>query len=155
MSSVQDPKVLFNLGEQFMAALEALDAHNARALERMVSLFAPDCNLTNAALKLSHIERKGQEGARAFWTDYSKSLRHAQTVFDAVTTGEQCIGLFWHTHGVDPAGKDLDYDGSTLLVVNNQGLITHFHGYFDTRALTVNLSSTELKTDESKESEAA
>jgi ketosteroid isomerase-like protein len=73
---------------------------------------------------------------RGFWEAYQNTFREARTEFFELTSGERAGGLFWTTRGVDPRGEPIEYDGATLLVFDDEGKITLFRGYYDTRELT-------------------
>jgi len=135
-----DTERTLELAREFAEALHAVDGREEGAIERMVARFAPEARLTNAALKLAHEERTGSVGARAFWEQYQSSFREAHTEFFELTSSERAAGLFWTTHGTDATGEPLSYDGVTLLVLDQQGLITLFRGYYDTRELTKRVS---------------
>jgi hypothetical protein len=38
--------------------------------------------------------------------------------------------LFWHSHGTDPGGQPVAYDGITLPRLDDSGCIADFQGYF-------------------------
>lgn len=136
-----DVQQTHQLGEQFTAALHALDANQEGALEQIVAMFSPEARLTNASLKLANEERTGIEGIRSFWSNYRNTFREAQTEFAQVTSNEQAAGLFWTTRGSDAEGQPLEYDGVSLLVFDNEGKIVQFRGYYDTRELTRKVAS--------------
>lgn len=135
-----DTQRTMDLGKQFTEALHAVDQHAEGSIEAMVELYSPDARLTNASLKLANEERNGHEGVRAFWTNYQKNFREASTEFFQVTSNEEAAGLFWTTRGTDSTGQEFEYDGVSLLVFGEDGKITLFRGYFDTRELTRKVS---------------
>ncbi len=120
---------------RFIAAQHALDNDGEAAVDAMLELFGPASTLGNSALKLAGAERRGQEGARSFWSDYCKALHGAETEFHAVTTGDDAVGLFWTTRLSRDGAEATEYDGATWLRLGEDGLIAHLHGYYDTRAL--------------------
>ena len=121
---------------RFVDALQSLERDGESTLEAMVALFSPDATLTNAALKQAHTVRAGHDGVRAFWSEYARTFRGAHTTFRQVTLSDNAVGLFWSTRGAGTASP-LDYDGATLLELDDGGAIARFHGYYDTRELTV------------------
>lgn len=131
-----DHQRTYKLGQAFAEALHAVERRDEGALERIMAHFSPEARLTNAALKQAQHDRSGLEGVRAFWEAYQQTFREAHTEFIEVTSSERAAGLFWTTRGVDARGEGLDYDGVTLLVFDEDGKITHFRGYYDTRELT-------------------
>lgn len=131
-----DQQRTMELGQRFTEALHAVDAGEQGAIERMTELYSPEARLTNAALKLVGEERRGHEGVRAFWEEYQHTFREARTEFAEVTSSERSAGLFWTTRGQDATGQRFEYDGVSLLVFDEEGLITQFRGYYDTRELS-------------------
>lgn len=129
-----------DLGRQFTEALHAVDRHEEGAVERMVGLYSPEARLTNASLKQAGEERRGHDGVRAFWEAYQATFREASTEFFKLTGGEDSAGLFWTTRGTDAQGDPMSYDGVSLLVFDDQGKITLFRGYYDTRELSKKVS---------------
>jgi ketosteroid isomerase-like protein len=123
------------LAQQFIDALHRLEGDD-RDLDGIVRLFAEDAQLTNAALALAGEERRGQEGVRRFWKEYRATFEQAQSDFHQVTLGDQTAGLFWTTTGTGNDGQPLAYDGVSLLIFGDDGKITQFRGYYDTRQLT-------------------
>lgn len=129
------------LADRFIDALHALEKSKngdaAPALEKLVSLYADDAHLTNAALRLTNEERTGREQIRAFWDEYKKTLGEAYSEFHQVTVNGEAAGLFWVTKGTSADGTPdaVHYDGTTLLVFDDEGKISRFQGYYDTRQL--------------------
>lgn len=127
--------------EQFIEALHAWETapspEDTSALEALVSLYAGDAHLTNSALRLVSDERVGTVQIRSFWTDYKKTLGKSFSKFHQVTVNNEAAGLFWTTDGTDTSGAEggAHYDGTTLLIFNNEGKIRFFQGYYDTRQL--------------------
>ncbi len=123
------------LGSQFAAALEAVERRDEGAIEDILAHFSPEASLTNSALKHTNDERRGFEAIRAFWEAYQHTFRELQTTFFEQTSSERAAGLFWTTRGIDAQGEPIEYDGVTLLIFDDDGKITRFRGYYDTREL--------------------
>lgn len=124
----------------FINALHALEQADGEAnseLDAITALYAPNAQLTNAALKLVGEERTGTQAIRTFWADYKKTLGQAYSEFHHIAAGENAAGLFWVTKGTSPDGQTdaIHYDGSTLLEFDESGQITFFQGYYDTAQL--------------------
>lgn len=127
---------------RFIEALQALERDGEPRVEAMVALFGEGATLTNAALKQAGAVRQGRDGARAFWSEYARTFLGARTTFAQVTHSDRAIGLFWSTSGPETDSRGgkvaaLDYDGATLIELDEAGAIAHFHGYYDTRELTL------------------
>lgn len=118
----------------FIDALHALEAHGEEQVESMVKLFADDARLTNAALDGK--ELTGAEGTRQFWSEYRKTFVEVHSEFSHVLVDDQAAGLFWRTEGSGRDGQALSYNGVSLLVLTDDGKISFFRGYYDTRELS-------------------
>jgi hypothetical protein len=131
------PEVGKHLAQRFVAALQALEREGPDAVPAMAALFGEGSRLVNPALESAGMERRGQEGAHAFWADYAEAFRGASTTFSHMTLGEGAIGLFWTTSGVPTAAgaPTLGYAGATLIEHDEAGVITGFRGYYDSQAL--------------------
>ena len=127
--------------EAFINALHALEEDGGdgeAALDQITDLYADDATLTNSALKLVGEDRQGKEAVHAFWKEYKKTFGKAYSDFHHIAAGDDSAGLFWVTKGTAPGGEEggVAYDGSTLLVFNSEGKISHFQGYYDTQQLS-------------------
>lgn len=124
------------IGQRFIEALRRVESGEDGAAAAMAELFSDDARITNAALRLAGREHQGREGAKIFWEEYQRSIGRARSNFLRVTTGDRAVGLFWKTalegEGDAEAGG---YDGATLLMLDDDGRIRRFHGYYDTRQL--------------------
>ncbi len=123
--------------EEFISALHALEqaeSGSGELLDALVALYADDAKLTNSALRLTEEELAGPDGIRTFWDEYKKTIGKANSAFHQVTVNGEAAGLFWVTEGITTPDQPtpMSYDGSTLLVFNEAGKISHFHGYYDT-----------------------
>lgn len=122
--------------QQFIDALHTLEHGSADDVDALVALFSDDARLVNAALKLAGQERNGQDGARQFWSEYRRTFGDAYSEFFQITANDESAGLFWTTKGTGNDGQPMEYDGVSLLVFNDEGKITLFRGYYDTRELS-------------------
>jgi len=122
---------------EFIDALHTLEKGTPDDAGQLVALFAQDATLANSALDNKSREAHGQDEILRFWAQYKQTLGDVLSKFHHVTVSDDSAGLFWTTEGNDPAGKEVHYHGSTLLVFNTEGMIQFFRGYYDTRELTV------------------
>jgi ketosteroid isomerase-like protein len=122
--------------QQFIAALHSLEQGGPDDVDKLVALFNPEAQLTNATLKLANQERTGIAGVRDFWVKYRRMFDTIYSEFDHVTSSAQAIGLFWTSRGMDTQGQPVEYDGASLLVFGEDGKITRFRGYYDTRQIS-------------------
>lgn len=126
--------------DAFISALHDLETSTGdsdAALDAIVALYADDATLTNSALKLTGEERQGKDAIRTFWSEYKKTFGKAYSDFHQITTNDDAAGLFWVTRATNADGQEdaVAYDGTTLLVFDGEGKISHFQGYYDTRQL--------------------
>ena len=124
------------LTRRFADALHAVD-ESEDAIDDMVALFAENAEIRNAALDLEGEKHEGREGARDFWKTYRQQLSDVSTTFHQTTAGEGSGGLFWVTSGKGADGDAIEYHGATSLAFDDDGLIAHFRGYYDTRQLVM------------------
>ena len=122
------------IAPQFIDALHTLEAGSEANIDAMVRLFASEARLTNAALDGK--ELSGQEGARQFWSEYRKTFGRVRSEFSHVIVDEHAAGLFWHTEGTGREDQPIAYEGVSLLEWSDDGKITFFRGYYDTRKLS-------------------
>jgi ketosteroid isomerase-like protein len=123
--------------KEFIDALHILEEGNEQDANGLAELYAEDATLTNAALDLKGGEIKGRDAILSFWVEYKSQLGEVTSHFHHVTASAEAAGLFWTTEGTSPSGDKVHYHGSTLLQFDEQGLITFFRGYYDTRELQV------------------
>lgn len=130
--------------QEFVDALHTLENGSVNDVAPLVALFAEDATLNNSALDDKEQILKGRNEIRRFWTQYKETLGKADSDFRQLTFNERASGLFWETEGINPSGESVSYHGATLLEFSQEGQITHFRGYYDTRELVV--KSTEVNT---------
>ncbi len=131
-----DQQEVQNLAQQFIDALHKLEGGDADTADEIVELFSDDAHLTNAALQLAGQEHTGREGIREFWREYRRTFGEIYSDFHHITTSSDAAGLFWTAKGTGNNGQPLQYDGVTLLVYGDDGKISRFQGYYDTRQLS-------------------
>lgn len=122
--------------QRFIDALHDLEQNGEERVEGIVALFSDDAQLTNSALALTDSGYAGREGVRAFWTEYRKQFGDVRSRFAHVTSSDDAAGLFWRSEGTYADGAPMGYDGVSLLVFNDEGEISSFRGYYDTRELS-------------------
>jgi steroid delta-isomerase-like uncharacterized protein len=116
--------------ESFIAALRKLEA--SREMDAVVSTFAEDCELGNAATPKSF---SGREGAREFWRQYRDTFGEMKSTFRNVIATENRAALEWATEGTIHAGAVVSYEGVSILELEG-GAIKRFHAYFDSKELS-------------------
>ena len=123
--------------QAFVDALHALESGSANDANQLVALFAEDATLNNSALDSKEQTLKGREAILKFWTQYKETLGKVNSDFRQITFNDKAAGLFWETEGTNAVGDSISYHGATLLEFSEEGQITHFRGYYDTRELVV------------------
>jgi len=116
--------------ESFNAALGKLEA--SHEVEAIVSTFAEDCMLGNAATPRLF---SGREGAREFWSQYRDTFGEMKSTFRNVIATEDRAALEWATEGTIHAGAVISYEGVSILELEG-GAIKRFHAYFDSKELS-------------------
>jgi ketosteroid isomerase-like protein len=142
------------LAHRFIDALHKIEAGGTGDIDDMTNLFAKDARLTNAALHGK--ELTGPDGARKFWDEYRAAFGDVRSEFSHVIVDEHAAGLFWHTEGRRRDGQPIGYDGVSLLEWSEQeqGKISFFRGYYDTRELARELNVEERARGEGTSSPA-
>ena len=123
--------------QEFIDALHQLEKGSADDANQLAALYADDAVLANSALDNKGREMEGRDDILKFWVEYKATLGEVYSDFHHVNTSSDCAGLFWTTKGQNPDGKEINYHGATLLVFNEEGKISFFRGYYDTRELVM------------------
>jgi ketosteroid isomerase-like protein len=122
--------------DRFIDELHRLEEGDDSSADRLAQLFAQDAELTNSILQRDGAGRQGQDAIAAFWHEYASTFGEVRSDFFEVVTSDHSAGLFWRSSGTGPSGQPLEYEGVSLLVLNQEGKIARFQGFFDTRQLT-------------------
>jgi hypothetical protein len=112
--------------ESFIAALGKLET--THEVEAIVSTFADDCELGNAATP------KRLSG-REFWRQYRDTFGEMKSTFRNVIATENRAALEWATQGTIHDGAVVSYEGVSILELEG-GAIKRFHAYFDSKELS-------------------
>ncbi|WP_157270797.1 nuclear transport factor 2 family protein [Azohydromonas aeria] len=130
-----NPQQTQEVAQRFIHALNHLEDEGDGALDELLDLFADDARLRNPVIQRERQELQGREDIASFWREYRESFADIHSDFSEVTANEHAAGLFWHSHGTDKTGKPIEYDGVTLLRLDDSGRIADFQGYYDSREL--------------------
>ncbi len=131
-----------SLADTFIQALGALE-NSAERIDEIAPLFSDDACLRNAALDLGDQDYEGADGVRGFWQSYRDQFATITSSFNHVTVGDNCAGLFWNSSATLSSGDAMQYPGASLLVFNDEGKISEFYGYYDTRQFSSTRSAEE------------
>ena len=132
-----DQQQIKGLADRFITRLHQVEKGDADSIAGMVDMFADDAELVNPMMQ--HGPGKGVRSGRGeieqFWREYSESFRDISSEFIDVTTSDRSAGLFWQASGADKTGRPVQYEGVSLLELNDTGRIARFKAYFDSRQL--------------------
>lgn len=123
------------IAQRFIKELHRLEDGDESAIESLAMMFVDNAKLSNPMLEHEGRERVGREEVAAFWRQYRKSFQEIHSDFLEVTVNPLAAGLFWRSRGTDMNGEPVDYNGVSLLMLNEAGHIQRFQGYFDSRQL--------------------
>lgn len=113
-----------NIANEFIGALTELES--ARDVERMVELFAEDCEA--GSVEATQLFR-GIEGARRFWTDYRTVFKDICSVFQKELCTENKARLEWITEAKTVGGNKIKYEAVSILETEDEK-ITRFYARF-------------------------
>lgn len=119
----------------FIDHLHKLEQGRPGAIDDMAALFAEDAELSNPLIEHDGSRRAGRDDIAHFWQECRASFKDIYSEFTDMTVGPHSVGLFWESRGSDSAGQPLQYKGVSQLVLNDDGRIRVFNGYFDSAAL--------------------
>ena len=77
-------------------------------------------------------ELRGHEGARTFWREYLQTFDAVRSTFSRVQDGEVGV-LEWTSEATLAGGRDITYRGVSLLDLADDGRVSRFATYYDTR----------------------
>lgn len=128
-----DQQQIRQVAERFIAALHRVEEGDGSDVDGLVEMFADDAELTNSIIERdgARPRRSGRDEIQRFWQDYRHTFRELRSEFTDVTVSDRSAGLFWRTTGADAGGRPLEYEGVSLLTLNDDGKIRQFKGYFD------------------------
>jgi ketosteroid isomerase-like protein len=115
---------------RFIQALSVLEQDGE--VEPIVDTFAEFCEIGTPVIPE---KLHGKERAREFWNAYRTTFRNIRSTFRNIVIGDNSIALEWTAAGVNRFGKDIQYDGVTILDTVGER-ITHLRTYFDSRMVS-------------------
>ena len=111
--------------EKFIEALGKLEKEED--FETIVSLYADDCEVGNVTMSKN---LSGADGAREFWTNYRKTFGEIDSEFRNKIHADNISALEWTTTGTSAEGKEIKYDGVSVLEFDGDK-IKRFFAYFN------------------------
>jgi ketosteroid isomerase-like protein len=114
--------------KKFVEALEKLESD--RDLETICALFSEDCDIANVVTE----DNERPLGVRAFWENYRENFGEVRSTFRNQIIADARAALEWTTTGTSSEGHDFEYDGVSILEIENER-ITRFRAFFDPNKL--------------------
>lgn len=139
-----DQQQIRGIADRFIDALHGVEDGDASSAQRIAELFAEDAQLSNSIMahQQGTHQYSGREHIANFWRAYRESFQDIHSEFDEITLNDQAAGLFWRSSGADKQGRPLNYEGVSLLELNDAGQIQRFKAYFDSRQVAGASNST-------------
>jgi len=122
--------------QQFADALQELE--RSRELEVFLAVFAEDVRLLRPEVSG---EENGRDGARRFWQTYLDQFDEIASTFSRVEQSERLGELEWTGEGRLRTGRQVSYQGVSLLELEDAGLVRRFATYYDTAAFVAPATS--------------
>jgi ketosteroid isomerase-like protein len=119
-----------NRASAFAQALQTFEKD--RDLDAFAAVFAPDAELLRPEQRGGE---SGQEGVRAFWQAYLDQFGQISSSFSRVVEAGDLGELEWTSRGTLGSGREVEYQGVSLLEFGEDGAVTRFATYYDTAAL--------------------
>jgi ketosteroid isomerase-like protein len=132
-----DQQQVKGIADRFITELHSIEDGDAAGIDRIVEMFADDAELTNPLIEREGSSRSGRDQIAEFWREYNTTFKNIHSEFFDVTASDHSAGLFWRSAGTNANGQPLEYEGVSLLVLDDAGKIAQFKGYFDSRQITV------------------
>ena len=115
--------------KKFMDALHTLEKTGDSG--EIVSQFAEGAVLLSIVQGRTH---EGRDGAKAFWGEYLKPFDTIHSEFTHHATDGSLAILEWRGTGKLKAGRDIGYEGCSLLEFDDSGKVARFRTYYDSAA---------------------
>jgi ketosteroid isomerase-like protein len=101
-------------------------------LDAFARVFADDAQLLRPEQRGGE---QGADGVRAFWQQYLAPFETIRSEFSRVVEAGPLGELEWTSRGSAGSGKEVEYQGVSLLEFDDDGLVKRFATYYDTAAL--------------------
>jgi hypothetical protein len=132
-----DQQQVRQLADRFIAELRRVEDGDAAGIDSLAEMFADNASLSNSIIEHEGDCRIGRDEVAKFWREYTAAFGKVHSEFFEITVNDHAAGLFWRSVGADAHGIELEYEGVSLLVFDDNGKIAQFKGFFDTRQLAV------------------
>jgi len=121
----EDERMAGQRSAAFIDALRALEAEGN--VEAIASLFTDDAELSTPTDTAPH---RGTSGARTFWENYRRTFAEIDSEFRHVIETDDTAVLEWTSHGRTSNGREIRYDGVSVLEFRD-GAIRRFRNYYN------------------------
>jgi ketosteroid isomerase-like protein len=132
-----DQQQVKGIADRFISELHRIEDGDAAAIDGIANMFADDAELTNPLIERDGSSLSGRDQIAEFWREYRSTFRDIHSEFFDITANDHSAGLFWRSAGTSANGKPLQYEGVSLLELNEEGKIARFKGFFDSRQITM------------------
>jgi hypothetical protein len=112
---------------RFIEALAALE--DSGQIDPLLGTFSEACDLASSS---SADIFNGKPGAHEYWTRYRKAFHVIHSDIRNIITGDDNIALEWTTLATDTSGKQIQYNGVSILETRGEAIV-RFRAYFDVK----------------------
>lgn len=120
--------------QSFADALQTFESD--RDLDTFAAVFADDVELVRPEQGGS---AQGADGIRGFWQAYLDQFGEIRSDFRRVVEAGDLGELEWTSKGSLGSGREVEYQGVSLLEFGDDGKVTRFATYYDTEALATRI----------------
>jgi ketosteroid isomerase-like protein len=132
-----DQQQVKGIADRFITELHRIEDGDAAGIDGIANMFADDAELTNPLIGRDGSILSGRDQIAEFWREYRSTFRDIRSEFFDITASDHSAGLFWRTAGTNANGQPLQYEGVSLLELNEDGKIARFKGFFDSKQITM------------------
>lgn len=136
-----DQQQVRGIAERFITALHSIEEGEATGIDRVVDMFADDAELANPIMERESSRRTGRDQIADFWREYSTTFKDIHSEFFDITASDHSAGLFWRSTGTNASGGPLEYEGVSLLELDEEGKIARFKAFFDSRQVSAGIGT--------------
>jgi ketosteroid isomerase-like protein len=102
-------------------------------LDAFVAVFAEEAELLRPEQRSGE---RGTDGARSFWQAYLDQFGEIRSNFHRVVEAGNLAQLEWTSSGTLGSGREVTYEGVSLLEFDDDRRVRRFATYYDTAALS-------------------
>lgn len=117
-----------HVAKQFTDALRTMERE--RNLQPITDMFAKDATMRRIPRSSTY---EGPRAVHQFWEEYLDAFSSITTEFTNVIEAGKTVVLEWHSKGQTKHGKEVHYEGVSVLELSDDG-IRVFRTYYDAAA---------------------